>query len=248
MKQKKIIPQHEEDIEVEVSVQRKLRRDGSASALFAASLPDPPSTVFAIGRHESAEIWWTRDYGLDEGQDIVAWEITRYRKDKKNKNPTWSPKGCMTILQMGKIHQCVYHGLKSQCEYRFTVTVKTADGYSLESRPSNTVYVDYPPPVGWKLCHDRSTRQYYYCNEYFDVSTLKRPDQDPYFIEHHVAKLFSKHELRSFKELWIEEIMHFQVMTFERFKNIMFELGEEVNSIVVRDHFKVPSNNRNCTL
>mmetsp|Transcript_6039 Transcript_6039/g.11518 ORF Transcript_6039/g.11518 Transcript_6039/m.11518 type:complete len:610 (+) Transcript_6039:55-1884(+) len=200
--------------------------------------PDPPSTVFAIGRHESAEVWWTKDYDLEKGTEILEWEITRYRKDRKNGKVTWSNKGSMVLLQLGKIHQCIFYGLKTHCEYRFTVTIKTINGYSMESPPSNMVYVDAPPPVGWKLCYDRSTKQYYYYNEFFRTSQISRPEEDPLFIENHVAKSFSKRELKKFKEIWIEEMMHFEMMSHTRLQEVLSELGEEVPTLMIRDHMK----------
>jgi hypothetical protein len=223
----------EEEIEVESS---KLKR---AESVLFCTLPDPPSTVAAIGRHESAEIWWTKDYGLEAGVDILEWEVSRYRKDKKNGKVTWSNKGSMTILQMGNIHQCIFFGLKNHCEYRFTVTVKTVEGYSMESRPSNMVYVDAPPPVGWKLFYDQSSRQYYYFNNFFRYSQIARPEEDPYYIENHVARSFSKREIRKLKEIWIEEMMHFEMMSNVRLKEILSELGEEVTAVSIRDHMKV---------
>jgi hypothetical protein len=215
---------------------RGIRRGDS---ILLCDLPDPPSTVCAIGRNESAEIWWTKDYNIDPGTKILEWEITRYRKDKKNGKVMWCNKGSMILLQMGKIHQCIYIGLKNHCEYRFTVTIKTENGYSGESRPSNVIYTDPPPPVGWKLCFDRSTKQYYYFNEFFRFSQLSRPEEDPYFIENHVAKSFSKKEIKKLKEIWIEEIMHFDKMTHTRFKDILGELGEEITAVTIRDHMKV---------
>ena len=225
----------EEEI-VELSMRQKLKR--VESVLFC-TLPDPPSTVAAIGRHESAEIWWTKDYGLEDGVDILEWEVYRYRKDKKDGKVTWSNKGSMKLLQIGNIHQCKFFGLKNHCEYRFTVTIRTAEGYSMESRPSNMVYVDTPPPVGWKLFYDQSSRQYYYFNEFFRYSQIARPEQDPYYIENNVAKYFSRREIRKFQEVWMEEIMHFEKMTNVRLKDILSELGEEVTAVSVRDHMKV---------
>lgn len=227
----------EQEIDVDSSMRQHLKR---AESVLFCTLPDPPSTVCAIGRHESAEIWWTKDYGLEKGVEILEWEITRYRKDKKdNGKVSWSNKGSMIILQLGNIHQCVFFGLKNHSEYRFTVTIKTAEGYSMESRPSNMVYIDTPPPVGWKLFYDQSSRQYYYFNSYFRFSQISRPEEDPYFIENHVAISFSKREIRKFKEIWIEEIMHFEHMSHVRFKQVLYEMGEDVSPLSIRDHMKV---------
>lgn len=210
-----------------------------ADSILFCTLPDPPSTVCAIGRNESAEVWWTKDYGIVDNKDILEWEITRYRKDKKDGKVIWSNKGSMVLLQMGRIHQCKFFGLKNHCEYRFTVTIKNEHGHSMESLPSNMVYIDAPPPVGWKLLYDQSSQQYYYFNEYFRFSQLSRPDEDPYYIENYIAKSFSKREIRKFKEVWIEEMMHFEKMTHLRLQEVLAELGERISPVIIRDHMRV---------
>ena len=145
----------------------------------------------------------------------------------------------MILLQMERIHQCVFFNLRNHCEYRFTVTIKTAEGYSMESRPSNMVYIDTPAPVGWKLLYDQSSKQYYYFNNFFRFSQITRPEDDPYFIENHVAICFSKREIRKFKEVWIEEMMHFEKMTHLRLKEVLYEMGEDTSPVSIRDHMKV---------
>ena len=219
--------------------QSAIQKSTKNDFIMIDDLPDPPSTVRAIGRHESAEIWWTKDYGLKKGTEILEWEVTRYRKDKKDGKVTWSSKGNMTLYQMGRIHQCVFLGLKNHSEYRFTVTIKTEEGYSMESTPSNIVYIDAPPPVGWKLYYDQSSRQYYYYNEYFRFAQISRPELDPYYIEDCITRCFSKREIRKFKEIWIEEMLHFELMTHTRLKEVLQELGETIPAETIRDHMKV---------
>lgn len=229
----------EEEVEVEVSARHSLRRQQSKNLRIFCTLPEPPSRVYAIGRNESAEIWWTKDYGeITSIHDIQEWEITRYRKDKKEGKTIWNNKGSMKLLQMGNIHQCKFIGLRNHSEYRFTVSIKTEEGYSMESSPSNIVYVDAPPPVGWKLLYEQSSKQYYYFNLFFRTSQLSRPEKDPFFIEDHVAKKFSRRELQKFKDIWTEELMHHDTMTIIRLKVILLELGENIDPLIIRDHMK----------
>jgi len=94
---------------------------------------DPPVQVFALGKDESAAVWWA----TTSDDTITSWEIHRYRKDRSRPNGEWLYKGFITISVATVKNQAIVNHLTNDYEYRFTVKSGNSKGMSLESKPSN---------------------------------------------------------------------------------------------------------------
>jgi hypothetical protein len=68
-------------------------------------LPEMPTNVYAVGRNNSAAVWWN-----DEGDELVEWEIHRYRRDDVETD-LWNHKGFIQVKYLKRIRQVVYDGL-----------------------------------------------------------------------------------------------------------------------------------------
>eukprot|EP00602_Paraphysomonas_sp_CaronLab_P008684 CAMPEP_0185036284 /NCGR_PEP_ID=MMETSP1103-20130426/29047_1 /TAXON_ID=36769 /ORGANISM="Paraphysomonas bandaiensis, Strain Caron Lab Isolate" /LENGTH=531 /DNA_ID=CAMNT_0027573779 /DNA_START=243 /DNA_END=1838 /DNA_ORIENTATION=+ len=182
--------------------------------------PEPPNLVYALGRHESAAVWWH----YDDDSDIIEWEVHRYRKDLTG--DTWKHKGSMPVKFLKKIKQIIFEGLTNGREYRFSVKARNKQGYSRESPCSNSVLIEADLPFGWKRVLQESTKEFVYTNSHLNQTLTTRPDADPYFLEEFIAELFHAREIHHLRELYDEEILHFESVGIVRYKEILFEIGE----------------------
>ena len=106
----------------------------------------PPSSVYCIGRLNSAAVWWSvvDNYNLES---IVCWEVLRYRLDEG----AWRLKGSVDTIS-GHVTHTIIEGLSNNSEYRFTVRAKGGrfrDAVGDMSMPSNSTMIEAPLPPGW---------------------------------------------------------------------------------------------------
>ena len=183
--------------------------------------PYPPSQVSAVGRSGSAAIWWTFNCNLDE---IVGWEITRYRRDKKE----WRDKGTISLKKIPN-NQYVLQSLSNGFQYCFTVRARNSRGISAESEKSNPVMVEPPLPIGWFRFYHPEKDKFYYANLKTRQSSWERPELDPDFLGEDIIFNFNKEEIKNLRELYDEEMYHFDMVTVDRFMVILRECGEIVS-------------------
>ena len=103
--------------------------------------PDPPTHVCAIGKPESAAVWWLFDESKEK--EIIGWEIFRYRRDLNGSS--WSMKGSISMKALSR-KQVMLENLTNGFEYRFTVRSINTEGSSAESPPSNAVVIEASLP------------------------------------------------------------------------------------------------------
>lgn len=107
-------------------------------------------------------------------------------------------------------------GLKPKHSSRVMGPVKSFSGFIVDNGNSNPV-ASYP------------SLRFIYCNFNFGLVSLHRPDIDPYFIENAaVVKMFSDREKEKLRNIFDEEILHYEKITKERFRYILLEVGERV--------------------
>jgi hypothetical protein len=209
----------------------------NANEAFAKN-PEPPSVIHCVAlSKESAAVWFPYPMDQWQGVDLVTgWVIHRYRKDA-NSN-VWRKKGSITILEhQVDLRQYVVPNLQEGCVYRFTVSTKNVRGLSFESDPSNEVVVERPLPSGWfRFYHEQSSRSYY-SNIKTNQASWARPDDDPQFVDESVLLQFSPKELSHLRELFREDILHFDVLNVRHLTKITRELGFKISVGKVREMF-----------
>ena len=172
-----------------------------------------------------------RPVTIDE--TIIGWEIHRYRKDRG----VWYLKGSRPFGKLDKYAVTVDH-LTDGCEYRFTVKARNRIGLSPESEQSNPVMVEQPLPAGWFRFYAQDKDKFYYANIKTRQSRWERPDRDPFFLEEWITIQFNDAELRHLKELYLEEMQHFDKVTVTRFIALMKECGEQLQRRPVTKLFR----------
>lgn len=75
-----------------------------------------------------------------------------------------------------------------------------------------------------------SSYSFVYYNLHTGQATLHRPELDPYFLENlQVIKLFNAREMTKLREIYDEEILHFEKVSAERMGYILLEVGEKLH-------------------
>ena len=76
----------------------------------------PPDGVYAIGRENSAAVWWTHS---TDDRLCTTWEIHRYRKDLGE----WNYKGMLRIdaIDLAGRNQTIVPHLSNDKEYKFFI-------------------------------------------------------------------------------------------------------------------------------
>mmetsp|Transcript_12964 Transcript_12964/g.19527 ORF Transcript_12964/g.19527 Transcript_12964/m.19527 type:complete len:579 (-) Transcript_12964:200-1936(-) len=196
--------------------------------------PDPPHTVHVHCSDCHGMIWW--EYSSQYGDRVSQWEVRRYRRDRDG---SWSIKGvkCYKDMPMKRFHLT---DLELNHYYRFTVSAINKHGRGPESRMSNTIYVEQPLPAGWFRATSSDDTFFYY-NLNTGCTSKERPDLDPYFIpDEVVVKMFAPHEVSHLREVYDEEILHFDKVKKDRLRDILLELGESFTprecAVAIREH------------
>ena len=80
------------------------RTSPAANNLFSytSMLPDCPHAVRALGRDESAAVWWTYDKSSPNSVPITCWEIKRYRLESSG---VWTCKGFTKLTDKNGLNQ-----------------------------------------------------------------------------------------------------------------------------------------------
>jgi hypothetical protein len=75
-----------------------------------------------------------------------------------------------------------------------------------------------------------SSFSFIYYNLHTGQASMHRPDTDPYFLENlHVVQKFDARELAKLREIYDEEILHYDKVSKERMKFILLECGERIH-------------------
>jgi len=115
-----------------------------------------------------------------EEDDLIGWEILRYRQVPGiEAHDEWHLK-CKTVLQGGHQRSTLIIDLATGCLYRFSVRAIYRRGApSIESRPSEPVMLESFLPNGWLRMYDDDNKYFYYANFRTKQSRWTRPDLDP---------------------------------------------------------------------
>ena len=89
-------------------------------------------------------------------------------------------------------------------------------------------------PSGWFRFYDASSERFYYSNLKTKQSSWDRPDADPYFADEAVILEFSTLEIAHLKELYEEEVAHFEIVTIPRLHFILREIGHPLPMDLIR--------------
>ena len=217
---------------------RKKEKEKERKALIAKGVPledlppenddlevdmkDPNAPTDFLYMHDSIRIPIIRKVHLAE--TIISWEILRYRKDAND----WNYKGTTEIGVLEKYQYLVEH-LTDGYQYRFTVKARNRIGLSPESSPSNPVMVEQHLPSGWFRFYNPERNRFYYANMKTKQSSWKRPEEDPWFLEESIMLMFDSREISFLKELYTEEMVHFDKVTSTRYVALMKECGESLD-------------------
>lgn len=182
--------------------------------------PKPVKEIHAVGRDKSAILWWRYDF---DDSRLTGWEVFRYRK-AYNKQDEWSLKGSVNLSRVDN-NRYVFENLTNNYMYRFSIKAINSKGSSPHSVFSDEVVVEATLPAGWFRYFDDSSRLFYYGNVKLHKTSWTRPELDPYFLEESIECNFSDVELTVLKEIYEEELAHYQKITIERFPVILRELG-----------------------
>jgi len=186
-------------------------------------LPNPPKQVYAIGKDSSAAVWWLFDDNVD---DILGWEICRYRKDHtKPDDSTWFFKGYNQYPSLPRL-QMIIEELSNDREYRFTIKSINSKGPSVESEPSNIVMVEAQLPVSWYRFFDDYQKKYYYASIRTNRSSWTRPEVDPLYISDDILVNFTTKEIKYLQSLYEEDYQHFNCIEIPQFIDLLSEIGE----------------------
>eukprot|EP01031_Cornospumella_fuschlensis_P029638 gene29638-35775_t len=195
----------------------------------------PPTLVFCAGKDKSAAVWWIYD---DSVEEILGWEVHRYRKDDKKKDSNaWQHKGFHYYTNL-ELFQVDIKDLTNDFEYRFTVKAVNQKGAGVESPPSNASMVEAPLPQGWYRFHDKRTDRYYYASVKTNRSSWTRPETDKFFLEDEIFRNFNSKEIAHLKDLYKEDIAHHGCVTVDSFLDAMRECGEKLTKRRIKELFK----------
>jgi hypothetical protein len=97
--------------------------------------------------------------------------------------------------------------------------------------------VEEPLPVGWFRLYDDESSKNTYINLRTREAVSSRPDADPYYVEDSVAAVFCKRELVFLRELFHEDMEHFQRISPPRFSDCLLEVGEPLPARTVERLF-----------
>lgn len=223
----------EEELKKKVPIVNVLTQEELATRNKLMGLPDPPISVYAIGKSEAAAVWWSVTDGSPA--DITGWEIHRYRKNPgKVLTGEWKYKGYVSLGVLPK-KQSVVNDLTDGYQYRFTVKAINVHGTSCESPFSNAIMVEQPLPTGWFRFHDDVTDLFFYANVKTKQSSWERPEKDPYFLDEQIILNFSQREIDHLKGLFEEDIQHSRMVTLYTLLDIFTEVGEKVSERVARN-------------
>jgi hypothetical protein len=133
-------------------------------------------SVFAVGKAESAFIWWITDLSLDDTNVITGWEIYRYRHyPGSDKQDDWLYKG-KTLVAGFENRSCTVQSLHDGCLYRFSVRCLYAHGPpSVESKYSTSCFIEDALPKGWLRLYDQESNNFYYSNIRTKMSHWGKP-------------------------------------------------------------------------
>jgi len=154
-------------------------------------------------------------------ETIIGWEVHRYRRTTKE----WAYKGFKEFGPLQSYHVRLEQ-LTDESQYRFTVKARNRIGLSPESDPSNPIIIEQPLPAGWFRFYNEDQGRFYYANMKTRQSRWERPDMDPYFLEEWIMLNFDRKEIRHLRELYDEEMTHFDKVTVTRFIALLKECGE----------------------
>lgn len=226
------------------SAKRRSREEEIKFSVALGFLP-PPTHVFAAGKDESAAVWWMVD-GLNlEGK--VGWEVHRYRRDAsldRDDPAAWQYKGLHAYTDLPMLQVNITE-LTNNYEYRFTVKTVNEKGAGLESPPSNPVMVESPLPGGWYRFKDGATGRYYYASVKTNRSSWTRPELHPYFVDDSLFVHFQPHEIDHLRELFDEDMAHFQYVSFAQFMDGLRECGERCPGKMIKRLFKAYADDTN---
>eukprot|EP01041_Mallomonas_annulata_P012130 gene12130-25454_t len=211
------------------------RKDGGTAALTASfrrfqGCPPPPITINALGKDESAVVWWPQETVNGNTEPVTSWEVKRFRLESTG---IWALKGMTKIVQDTLSTQYVIEGLPNGYLYRFTVSGRNSQGLGAESDPSNVVLVEAPLPAGWSRRWDEQKQRFYYCNIKTQQSSWNRPDEDPFFLGESTMLFFRSEERDTLKDIFKTEIHNYEKVSVSRLIVILEELGEEVRRDVL---------------
>lgn len=218
----------------------KMRRRAAKvdeDSMFARA-PEPPTQVYATLKNErEVALWFNFDHSeWKGGHAITGWTIKRYRREQSR--DVYLEKGTYFIMEHEvETHQYILNNLQLGCMYRFTVSAQNARGLSMESNMSNPVMVEKDLPAGWFRFYDPSQERFYYSNIKTKQSTWVRPEENPYFADEAVILEFHNGEIEHTRDLFIEEIAHFDLITLRRFGVILAELGQTLPMNLIRGIF-----------
>ena len=91
---------------------------------------------------------------------------------------------------------------------------------------------------------------YLYYNVHTGQATVNRPgEDDPYFIENiDVIQLFNAMEMAKLKEIYDEEMLHFERVSRDRLVHILLEVGERVHPNRIRSVISELTDNEHYVL
>jgi Ca2+-binding EF-hand superfamily protein len=212
--------------------------------------PEEPSGCFALGKEGlSAAVWWTYTSIVTSLDDIIGWEVLRYRKDfnhSPNQPPVWQYKGSHHFPVLEKF-QVIIPDLGDGYDYRFSVKAINQKGKSLESSFSNTILIETALPSGWFRFYDLQHHKPYYASIKSNRSSWKRPDLDPFFIDDAIFSNFENREFKQLKDLYVEDITHFSMINVEQFLDICSEIGEKYSKSYIQKLFFTFANDSKIT-
>lgn len=206
---------------------------------ISVGLPRRPKAIHALGKNESAAIWWEWTHSLE---GILGWEILRYRKHARSPyDGEWQYKGSLVIKKPDQ-SRTIIDELSNDSYYRFTIKAINSKGSSSESEPSNEIIVEQPLPSGWFRFIDPHTQHFYFANLKTKQSSWLRPEVDPYFLDESIVLNFNKRELEFLKSLYIEDIHHFGKINAETFYDALHEVGDSVPKSRLLRYFRAYGN------
>ena len=200
-------------------------------------VPDPPKVVNALGKDGKAAVWWDykRDPEFSEAW-VTQWDIKRYRLDADKE---WRYKGTTILNHPHELVQnrTTVQDLENNMQYRFTATPHNIRGAGFESPHSDAVMVEAVLPPGWFRFWDEPSEKFFYCNIKTKQTSWKRPEEDSWYLDESLMLTFDQREMAHLKELYIEEMHHFNRISLNGFRRMMLESGEILGNSKVRELF-----------
>jgi hypothetical protein len=181
---------------------------------------DRPNTIFHIFSIVGDGL---RRIRLEE--TLCGWEIHRYRAYKSE----WHYKGMHKLGALDR-YQIITTNVSDSHTYKFSIKAINRQGISPESIKSNPVLIEPPLPSGWFRFYDKPKNIFYYANMKTEQSSWTRPDLDPWFLDESVIFVFHQREIAALKEIWEEEVLHFNRLSLPRCHTIFLEVGEKLSN------------------